>query len=138
MTSWWVECLVSQTIRRETREGMGNSHFVKSMADIPDPQMPGAHSTSLRAGLGHPARSGAGQFADCGACASEVGEFHLRVFAGEEDAVGSATEGGADCGLGAFGRGLAVVAAVGMSMSMPGQRSVLVPSRPARARFVSR
>jgi hypothetical protein len=35
-------------------KGWGNSYFVKPMESIPGPQMRGTHSTSLRAGSGHP------------------------------------------------------------------------------------
>jgi hypothetical protein len=38
----------------------------------------------------------------------EVGEFHLRIFAGEDDAVGIALEGGEDGIADAVGRALAV------------------------------
>ena len=43
-----------------------------------------------------------------GAGALEVGEFHLGIFAGEDDAVGIALEGGEDGIADAVGRALAV------------------------------
>ncbi len=47
-------------------------------------------------------------FFECVAGGAEVFEFHLRVFAGEEDTVGAATEGGHDRAFGARWSGLAV------------------------------
>ena len=43
-----------------------------------------------------------------GAGAVEVGEFHPRIFTGEDDAVGIALEGGEDGIANAVGRALAV------------------------------
>jgi hypothetical protein len=43
-----------------------------------------------------------------GAGSLEVGEFHLRIFTGEDDAVGVALEGGEDGIADAVGRALAV------------------------------
>ena len=43
-----------------------------------------------------------------GAGSFEVGEFHLRIFTGEDDAIGTAVEGGEDGIADAVGRALAV------------------------------
>jgi len=43
-----------------------------------------------------------------GAGSLEVGEFHLRIFTGEDDAIGTAMEGGKDGIADAVGRALAV------------------------------
>jgi hypothetical protein len=59
--------------------------------------------------LGHPDHiSGRAELLEGGAGSFEVGEFHLRIFTGEDDAIGTAVEGGEDGIADAVGRALAV------------------------------
>jgi hypothetical protein len=59
--------------------------------------------------MGHPDRvSGDAELLEDGAGSLEVGEFHLRIFTGEDDAIGTAMEGDKDGITDAVGRVLAV------------------------------